>query len=173
MNKEAINTDEYYLVLDVSTHTFYLMKKNYVIYSDIFGSGKGSILIKGKNFNFSTPKTEFSVIKKISNPWWIRPDWFWTEKNLPIPKQFIEIPKHLDYIDAIRFYNNLSYKDKLKVRKVPGVLGKYKIVLRDGLLIHYGRGLGKNSSHGCIRVSKKSIEILFNYLKIGSPIFIY
>lgn len=170
---DALSINDYYLLLDISIHRFYLMKKNIIIYSDLFGSGKGSVLLNGKKTNFKTPKKEFIVSKMESHPWWIRPTWFWTEKNLPIPQSFLTVPQHISYYQAVRYYNNLTQEDKLRVRKVPGILGKYKITLQDGFLIHYGTGLGRNSSHGCIRVSKKALDVLFQYLKVNSLIYIF
>lgn len=170
---EALKTDGYYLILDVGRHLLFLMKRDMLIYSDFFGSGKGSILVNGRRYNFSTPKKEFSITKIESRPWWIRPDWFWTEQKLSVPSQFITIPNHLNYYQAIRYYSNLSPEEQLRVRKVPGVLGRYKIYLQDGVLIHYGTGIGKNVSHGCIRVSSQTLSILFQYLKVGDPIYIF
>lgn len=170
---DALSTKDYYLLLDLTNHRFYLMKSNLIIYTDHFGSGKGQIRIKGEKIDFKTPRREFIVTKKETNPWWVRPDWFWTEQNLPIPTEFLTIPEDLSYSQAVRYYNHLSATDKLRVRRVPGYLGKYKITLQDGYLIHYGAGVGRNSSHGCIRVSKPSLEVLFNYLEVNSPVYIF
>ncbi|MDZ4383320.1 MAG: L,D-transpeptidase, partial [Thermodesulfovibrionia bacterium] len=57
-----------------------------------------------------------------------------------------------------------------------GVLGDYALSLGNGYLIHgtlYTRLLGRNVTHGCIRVGDKDLKELYNTIPIGTKVIIF
>ena len=61
-------------------------------------------------------------------------------------------------------------------RLEPGVLGDYALGFGDGYFIHgtlYTRLIGKNVTHGCIRLPDRELEALFNQVRLGTPLLIF
>lgn len=162
-----------YLVIDRHRSHFWVRDGDAILYDGSCGVGKGRSRIAGKIYDFETPAGQFTVMRKIQDPWWYRPDWFWKEKGLEVPKNFINYPEGITFDEAVAFYNSLSKDDKMRVRAVPGYLGKYTLQIADGILIHYGRVRYGPVSHGCIRVSEKDAETLFHLLDEGAPVYVY
>ncbi len=57
-----------------------------------------------------------------------------------------------------------------------GVLGDYALGFGNGYFIHgtlYTRLLGRNVTHGCIRVGDDDLKVVFNNAQIGTKIYIY
>ena len=170
---EMSRQENNYLVIDRHKGYFWIRQDDAVLYEDICGVGRGSRVIMGRAHDFETPAGKLKVMRKIRSPWWYRPNWFWTEKGLSVPKHFIEYPKGCSYDHAVAFYNSLSRDDKLRVRAVPGYLGKYAIQIASGIYIHYGARLSGRVSHGCIRVSREAAETMYNLLEVGDAVYVY
>ena len=55
-------------------------------------------------------------------------------------------------------------------------MGKYALALGDGIFIHgtnEPRSLGKNASHGCIRLPAKLIAKMYQTAKVGTDVYIF
>jgi len=162
-----------YLVVDRAKGKFWIRDGKFVIYEGVCGVGKGVKWIRNKKFNFETPAGIYHVKRKLLNPWWIRPNWFWYERGLEVPKKWIRFPKNITFERAVAFYNSLSKEDKLRVRAIPGYLGKYVLDLGGGIFIHYSKHNRGAVSHGCIRVSEEDSEIIWKLLEVGDPVYIF
>ncbi|MCX5914317.1 MAG: L,D-transpeptidase, partial [Deltaproteobacteria bacterium] len=60
-------------------------------------------------------------------------------------------------------------------RVEPGMLGDYALGFGDGYFIHgtlYTRLLGKNITHGCIRVGDRDLKTLYQSAPLGTKVFI-
>lgn len=60
-------------------------------------------------------------------------------------------------------------------RRVAGELGKYKLDLGDGYLLHGTRdatSIGSAATHGCIRLGDEDLEYLYEKIPVGTPVFI-
>jgi len=170
---EMSRQENNYLVIDRHKGYFWIRQDNAVLYEGNCGVGRGSRVISGRAHDFETPAGKLKVMRKIQSPWWHRPNWFWTEKGLSVPKHFIEYPKGCSYDNAVAFYNSLSRDDRLRVRAVPGYLGKYAIQIASGIYIHYGARRSGRVSHGCIRVSREAAETMYNLLEVGDAVYVY
>jgi len=143
-----------YIVIDSAENRLYLKKDGVILKEAVVSTGSGLVLEDPhgqRKWVFDTPKGEFFVKSKIQNPYWVKPDWAFIEENEPIPKR-IE-----DRIEA-------------------GVLGDYALGFGQGYFIHgtlYTRLLGRNVTHGCVRVADKDLEEVFKASKIGTRIYIY
>ena len=63
-----------------------------------------------------------------------------------------------------------------KNRQVEGILGKYKLDTGNGILLHgtdKPSSIGKAATHGCMRLRDEDIEWLYDYIPVGTRIYIY
>ena len=63
-----------------------------------------------------------------------------------------------------------------KNRKVQGALGKYKLDTGAGILFHgtpHQDSIGKAATHGCMRLRDADIEWLYQYVPVGTKVYIY
>jgi hypothetical protein len=125
-----------------------------MIQEAVVSCGSGDILEDpdGKRtWIFDTPRGEFAVSSKLVNPTWIKPDWAFIEEGENIPADYNE-----------RIDND--------------TLGDYALGFGDGFFIHgtlYSRLLGRNVTHGCVRVGDKDLKSVFQNVPMGAKIYIY
>jgi lipoprotein-anchoring transpeptidase ErfK/SrfK len=63
-----------------------------------------------------------------------------------------------------------------KNRTVQGELGKYKLDTGGGVLLHgtpHQTSIGKAATHGCMRLRDEDIEWLYQYVPVGTKVYIY
>lgn len=144
-----------YILVDTARNHLYVKRRDRVMLDALASTGSGTILDKpgeGKGqWIFDTPRGEFTVQSKLINPVWVRPDWAFIEEGLDIPK---------------------SQADRIE----PGVLGEYALGFGKGYFIHgtlYTRLLGKNVTHGCIRLNDDDLKSVYQLARIGTPILIF
>jgi L,D-transpeptidase YbiS len=151
---KGLAPNETYIVVDTGQNRLYLKKGGRVIRDAVISSGSGSILKdpSGKRqWVFDTPRGEYRVRAKHVAPAWIRPDWAFIEEGEAIPK------------------------DPRK-RVEEGVLGDYALGFGNGYFIHgtlYTRLLGRNVTHGCIRVGDRDLKAVYATADVGTRIFIF
>lgn len=116
--------------------------------------GSGNVLEDpkgGRRWTFDTPRGVFTVKSKVADPVWIKPDWAFIEEGEPIPKNRAD-------------------------RAESGMMGDFAIGIGDGYFIHgtlYSRLLGRNVSHGCVRLGDADIERLYHALNKGDRVYIF
>lgn len=143
-----------YILIDSGANRLILKRGDNILREAIISCGSGSILEEpgGKRrWIFDTPRGEFAVKSKIVDPDWVKPDWAFIEEGKEPPKDW-------------------------KERVEPGVLGDYALGFGNGYFIHgtlYTRLLGRNVTHGCIRVGDEDLEVVFKSAQIGTKIYIY
>ncbi|RJQ20021.1 MAG: L,D-transpeptidase [Nitrospiraceae bacterium] len=143
-----------YLVIDTARNRIYVKKGEQTLKEIIVSTGSGSILNDPKGnrqWIFDTPRGERSVQLKKTNPVWTKPDWAFIEEGEDVPKGF---------------------KDRVE----EGVLGDYAFELGDGYMIHgtlYTRLLGRNVTHGCVRVGDKDLKELYETIPVGTKVLIF
>ncbi len=143
-----------YIVIDTGRSTLYLRDKKRVISEAVASSGSGSILVEpnGKRkWVFDTPRGEFKIESKARHPVWRMPDWAFIEEAKPIPQNVAE-------------------------RLEEGALGDYALGFGAGYFIHgtlYTRLLGKNVTHGCVRLGDEDLKSVYKAAEIGTKVYIY
>ncbi|HYD51614.1 MAG TPA: L,D-transpeptidase [Gemmatimonadaceae bacterium] len=63
-----------------------------------------------------------------------------------------------------------------KNRKIEGELGKYRLDLGNGYLLHgtpHQASIGSAATHGCVRLRDEDIEWLYNNVPVGSKVYIF
>jgi L,D-transpeptidase ErfK/SrfK len=144
-----------YIVVDTARNHLYIKRRDHVMLDALASTGSGTILDKPGEAKgqwiFDTPRGEFMVQTKLVNPVWVKPDWAFVEEGLAIPK---------------------TAADRIE----PGVLGEYALGFGKGYFIHgtlYPRLLGKNVTHGCIRLNDDDLKSVYRLARVGTPIMIF
>ena len=144
-----------YILVDTARNHLYIKRGDQVLLDAVASTGSGTILDKPGDSKgqwiFDTPRGEFAVQSRLTNPVWVKPDWAFIEEGLEVPK---------------------SQADRLE----SGVLGEYALGFGKGYFIHgtlYTRLLGKNVTHGCIRLNDDDLKSVYRLAKVGTPIMIF
>lgn len=142
-----------WVLVDSGANRIYLMDGEKVVLNALCSTGKGTRLKdpnSPREWVFNTPRGEFEIRVKKTNPIWIKPDWDFIENGEPLPKSFSE-------------------------RVEPDMLGDYAMDLGDGYLIHgtlYKRALGMSVTHGCVRVGDADLETIYRAVHVGTRVYI-
>lgn len=167
---------------------------------------KGTTLeYAGREWTFETPRGVRRVLGKEADPIWIPPDWLYAEtalehglklgrlelghpyklsdgRSLTVRDsvvgvldggEFLELPTD----EHIVFDNTLFIPPTAtKNRHVDGELGKYRLILGDGYLLHGTpdkESIGMAATHGCVRLDDADIEWLYDHIPVGTRVYIY
>ena len=143
-----------YIIIDTADNILYLKEGIKTSLKATVSAGSGSFLIEPsgtRRWIFDTPRGEFKVESKFVKPAWVKPDWAFIEEGKPIPK---------------------NPKDRVEL----GMLGDYALGFGDGYFIHgtlYTRLLGKNITHGCVRVGDEDLKIVYRAANLGTKVLIF
>jgi L,D-transpeptidase ErfK/SrfK len=144
-----------YILVDTARNHLYVKRQQEVVLEAIASTGSGTILDKPGEGNdpwvFDTPRGEFLVQSKLTNPAWVKPDWAFIEEGQELPTNPAD-------------------------RVEQGVLGEYALGFGKGYFIHgtlYTRLLGKNVTHGCIRLNDGDLKRVYTFARVGTPIIIF
>ncbi len=150
----ALTPRRNYLVIDTPGNRFALMTGTRVLRDGVCSTGS-YVMLKAKDdrqWIFRTPRGRYFIQLKKTSPVWVKPDWAFIEEGLPVPGP------------------------GARERYEPNVLGDYAMSIGDGYLIHgtlYQRLLGQPVTHGCIRLGDADLEVIYESLAVGSPVYIY
>jgi len=151
---ESLKPNGLYITIDTAHNILHLNKGKRILLQSIVSCGSGIVLIEPsgrRKWLFETPRGEFVIQSKYEKPTWIKPDWAFIEEGKPIPK-------------------------KMEERAEERALGDYALGFGNGYFIHgtlYTRLLGKNITHGCIRMGDEDLKRLFETVPIGTTILIF
>ena len=143
-----------YVTVDAVENKLRVMRGSEVLRDAVCSAGTGVILEdpkSGKRWVFDTPRGVRKVLEKRKDPVWTMPDWAFIEEGEDLPRNWS------DRID------NAS-------------LGDYALYLGDGYMIHgtlYQRYLGRNVTHGCIRLGDADLEFTYRNVPVGTLVFLY
>jgi L,D-transpeptidase YbiS len=143
-----------FLVVDTGKNRLTVRDGERVVREVVVSCGSGGILEDprgGRTWVFDTPRGERQVRSKAKNPTWIKPDWAFIEEGEPIPASAAE-------------------------RAEANMMGDYALGIGKGYFIHgtlYKRLLGRNVSHGCVRLGDEDLEFLFKTATLGTKVIIY
>lgn len=147
--------DGHYIVVDTARNRLSIIRRQEVLLTALASTGSGTILNDphrpGTQWIFDTPRGEFTIQSKLTNPVWVKPDWAFLEEGLGIPT------------DA-------------EQRLEPGVLGDYALGFGKGYFIHgtlYARLLGQSVTHGCIRLNDDDLRRVYHLSKVGTTVMIF
>jgi len=143
-----------YVVVDSALNRVYWRKGTTTLREMIASCGTGNVLedpASGRKWTFETPRGERRVQGKKADPVWIKPDWAFIEEGEEIPKDG-------------------------SGRVEAGMMGDYAIAIGNGYYLHgtmYKRLLGRNVSHGCVRIEDEGLEFLYHNVNNGTRVILY
>jgi len=145
-----------YVVIDTHHNTLQIRENNRIVHQAICATGSGKILLhpqKQNKWEFITPQGLWHVKRKVTNPIWAKPVWAFVENGDTIPV----LPWAFRRLDQT-------------------TLGDYALELGDGYEIHgtlYPTLLGKNITHGCIRLNDDDLARTYQLINTGNRVYIY
>ncbi|MEQ1626737.1 MAG: L,D-transpeptidase [Nitrospira sp.] len=146
---------QHYILVDTARNHLYIKRSQEIVLDALASTGSGVVLDKpgegSTQWVFDTPRGEFTVQSKLTHPAWVKPDWAFIEEGLMVPKNPAD-------------------------RVEQGVLGDYALGFGKGYFIHgtlYTRLLGKNVTHGCIRLNDDDLKSVYQLARVGTPIMIF
>jgi L,D-transpeptidase YbiS len=144
-----------YIVVDTAANRLYLHESEKLVREAIVSCGSGNVLSDprgDKTWLFDTPRGEYVIQTKITNPVWNKPDWAFVEEGkVPPPKNSPD-------------------------RAESGVMGDYAMGIGKGYFLHgtmYTRMLGRNVTHGCVRIGDEDLKVLYETVPKGTKVYIY
>ena len=141
------------VTIDVSTNQAYLFRDGELVKRSAAATGSDKILRKGnKVWWFRTPRGRHTVVRKIKDPVWTKPDWAFIEEGKKVPPA--DSP----------------------LRKERGTMGKYALDLGDRVMIHGTndpKSIGRRVSHGCIRLPNDMLKLLWKEVPVGTEVYIF
>jgi lipoprotein-anchoring transpeptidase ErfK/SrfK len=144
-----------YIVIDRYNNRLWLRKGSEIKLEAVVSTGSGTILKesggKERTWTFDTPPGRFEVLSERKNPIWTKPDWAFLEEGQEPPESYSE-------------------------RREKGSLGEWALDLGDGYMIHgtlYERLLGRNITHGCVRVGRDDLRVVAEAAVPGTQVFIF
>jgi L,D-transpeptidase YbiS len=144
-----------YILVDTARNRLYVKQRDAVLLNALASTGSGTIMDNpgrpGTQWVFDTPRGEYTVRSRLTNPLWVKPDWAFLEEGIEIPTDPAE-------------------------RVEAGTLGEYALGFGKGYFIHgtlYKRLLGKNVTHGCIRLSDEDLKAVYRLTSLGTQVMIF
>ena len=141
------------ITIDVSTNQAYLFRDGQLVRKSAAATGSDKVLRQGRKvWWFRTPRGKHTVLRKVADPVWNKPDWAFVEEGRKIPPP--DSP----------------------LRKEKGTMGKYALDLGDRVMIHGTndpKSIGRRASHGCIRLPNDMIALLFKEVPVGAEVYIF
>lgn len=147
----AQGSDPITLRVSVAERELSVHRGEEVLYRFPVGVGTGASLRggAGEAWDFSTPTGVFEVGRKKQDPVWYAPDWYYVERDLPVPPA----------------YSQERYRS--------GILGDFALYLSDEIAIHGTpdeSSVGRASSHGCLRMRNADIAVVFPLVQVGTRV---
>jgi hypothetical protein len=188
------------IVVSVYDRTLWLIDGRDTLLTAAAGVGMGTARRAGRNYDFSTPRGRRVVRAKEENPIWTPPDWHYYgqhERVRQFPAGGIALSdggrviRRGDAIGILRggefevipVERPLMFDGTLYIppfgtanRRIPYVLGAYKLDTGDAILIHGTNdplAVGFWGTHGCIRLFDEDIEFVYANTPVGTPVYIY
>ena len=144
-----------YIVVDTARNRLYVKRREAILLDAVVSTGSGTILDHPDRpehrWVFDTPRGAFALQSKLVNPAWVKPDWAFLEEGRAVPANEME-------------------------RVETGILGEYAFGFGNGYFIHgtlYTRLLGRNVTHGCIRLNDDDLRTVNRLADIGTPLLIF
>jgi hypothetical protein len=194
------------IVVSLQDHHLWTIVGRDTVLSAPAAVAKGTTLKFGKStWDFETPRGVRTVLGKEADPIWQPPEWLYAEtaqennlklghlvpgkptkladgRKLAVMNGVVGVIDHGTFAelptDEHIVFDNTLFVPPLgtKNRKVEGELGKYRLNLGDGYLLHgtpYKESIGLAATHGCVRLRDEDIEWLYQHVPVGTKVYIY
>lgn len=196
----------FHLVVSLKDYHLWAIIGEDTVLSAPVAVAKGTTLKYGnQKWTFKTPRGVRTVLRKESDPIWQPPEWLYAETaneyGLKLghlgTKSRIKLADgkiltmqdgqagllESGVFDALPTDEHIVFGDTLYVpplgsknRKVEGELGKFRLDMGEGFLLHgtpYKDSIGMAATHGCVRMRDEDIEWLYDHIPVGTKVYIY
>ncbi len=189
------------IVVSIFDRRLWLIEGRDTILSTPVGVGMGMVRKRTRTYDFSTPRGRRTVLAKETEPIWTPPDWHyyglarrvrqWPAGGVTLSdgRRVVRRGENLGIVGGDGSFEVLPQEHPLTWdgilyippfgtinRRIPEVLGKYKLDTGEGILIHGTNdplAIGFPATHGCMRVDDEPLEFLYQRVEPGTPVYIY
>lgn len=194
------------LVVSLEARRLWWMDGTDTLYTAPIAIGKSAILEYGeRTWTFDTPVSIRTVRGREENPVWVPPDWHYLEvaageqlevawlkagadvtladgRRLVVRRGRVGLVEDGRF-EALPLGEEIIFDGTLYIppigsahRRIPGELGRYKLDLGDGILLHgtpHEGSIGDAVTHGCMRLYEEDIAYLYEHVPRGTTVYIY
>lgn len=187
-------------------HLWALVGRDTVLSAPVAVAKGTTLEYGNREWKFNTPRGVRHVLAKDADPIWQPPDWLYAETAVEYGLKLahlnygqrirLEDGRILTIVNGAAglidkdgsfgelptdehiVFGNTLYVPPMgsKNRKVEGELGKYKLDLGEGYLLHGTpdkESIGMAATHGCVRLRDEDIEWLYENVPVGTRVYIY
>jgi hypothetical protein len=166
----------------------------------------GELRLRDETWSFATPRGRRSVVAKQRHPVWVPPLWHYVElarergfdlvelqpgrevplrdgSQLVVRGETVGLRRRDGRFEVLPPGEEIVLDRTLYVppfgtanRRIPGELGRYKLDLGDGYLIHgtpNQSSVGTAATHGCLRLREADLRFIYEHVPVGTPVYIY
>lgn len=194
---EDLQDSKFVITVSTAENKVYARQNGQLVFEAVCSTGKNTTLdMGGETLVFRTPIGRFRIREKEENPKWVPPDWHFIEEARKEGLEVVRLGRGQRIADLyVSGENVLSGGYPLepgqtiirgnavvippvgtRQREYPDVLGTHRLNLGDGYALHGTQAvsqLGRNVSHGCVRLHNDDIARLFQMANVGDEVIIY
>ncbi|HWO48198.1 MAG TPA: L,D-transpeptidase [Solirubrobacterales bacterium] len=141
------------ITIDVSTNQAYFFRDGQLVRKSAAATGSDKVLRQGRKvWWFRTPRGRHTVVRKVKDPVWTKPDWAFVEEGKKVPPA--DSP----------------------LRKEHGTMGRYALDLGERVMLHGTndpKSIGRRVSHGCVRLPNDMLSFLWKEVEVGTEVYIF
>jgi lipoprotein-anchoring transpeptidase ErfK/SrfK len=194
---DDLHDSNFVITVSTSENKVYARRDGQLVFEAICSTGSNSTLVTaGGTKVFRTPIGRFRIQSKEENPKWVPPDWHYVEEAQKNRVGVVHLQRGQNIggltVSGTEVLDNgvplpeggLILRGGAVVippvgtrpRQFPDVLGTHRLNLGDGYALHGTQAvsqLGRNVSHGCVRLHNDDIAQLFAMANVGDEVIIY
>jgi lipoprotein-anchoring transpeptidase ErfK/SrfK len=194
---EDLQDSNFVITVSTTENKVYARQNGQLVFEAICSTGSNSSLVtSGGTKVFRTPIGRFRIKSKEENPKWVPPDWHYVEEAQKNGLSIVHLERGqniggltvsgADVLDngyplpegglIVRGGAVVIPPVGTHPRMFPDVLGTHRLNLGDGYALHGTQAvsqLGRNVSHGCVRLHNDDIARLFAMANVGDEVIIY
>ena len=194
------------VIVNLEGHELYVLDDaDTLIVAPVATAVDTTLSYNGRSWTFTTPRGKRKVLSKETNPVWTPPEWHYAEVaarqglrlvhldrggavTLSDGRRLVVRGDRVGALDASGFAplpvdEEIVFDGTIYVppqgtvnRRIEGELGKYKLSLGDGFLLHgtpHTESIGTAATHGCVRLLDEDVQWLYDNVPVGTSVFIY
>jgi len=194
---EDLNDSDFVITVSTAENKVYARRNGQLVFEAVCSTGKNTTLqAGGQTTIFRTPIGRFRIQSKEEHPLWVPPDWHFIEQARENGLGVVHLERGQRLGDLSVSGNDVVSNGYplpqgelivrggaivippvgTRQRQFPDVLGDYRLNLGDGYALHGTQAvsqLGRNVSHGCVRLSNEDIARLYAMANVGDEVVIY
>jgi lipoprotein-anchoring transpeptidase ErfK/SrfK len=194
---EDLHDGNFVITVSTAENRVYARRDGELVFDAICSTGSNSTLVTaGGTKVFRTPIGRFRIQSKEENPKWVPPDWHYVEQAQKEGLSVVHLKRGQNIggltVQGTEVLDNgyplpegslIIRGDAVvippvgtRARQFPDVLGTHRLNLGDGYALHGTQSvsqLGRNVSHGCVRLHNDDIVRLYAMANVGDEVIIY